>query len=149
MGEVDGVKPTLFDLSNSPDEICHADLSGWTLVHRSSAGTQGLVRAENAVGLLAASFVAAGATASYICELDPDDVSFIVTGAYCGRDSDGDRCCGEYIEALVRGKDVTPKPITKRVGTSTLGMDFLHGKAAYILKKDDELSLRVNAFQFS
>lgn len=148
MGEVDGYRPPSFDLSNSPEEIRHADLSGRVLVHRSSAGTQGLVRAENAQYLLAASFVVAGATAFYIRELDPDDVSFIVTGAYRGRDGDEDRCCGEYIEALVRGKDVTPKPFTERVGTSTVGLDFLHGKAAYILKKDYELSLRVNAFQF-
>jgi 2-phosphosulfolactate phosphatase len=148
MGEVDGYKPPSFDFSNSPDEICHADLSGKTLIHRSSAGTQGLILAENAVQLLAASFVVAGATASFIRELNPDDVAFVVTGTYRGRDGDEDRCCGEYIETLVRGQDVDSKPFLDRIGTSTVGKHFLQGKAAYILKKDYELSLRVNTFHF-
>ena len=148
IGEVDGYKPPSFDFSNSPAEICQADLQGKTLVHRSSAGTQGLVRAENADELLAASFVVARATAAYLRKLDPDDISFVVTGTYLGRDGDEDLCCGEYIEALVRDENVDPKPFTDRVGTSTVGLDFLQGKAAYILKRDYELSLRVNAFPF-
>ena len=148
MGEMDGDKPPMFDFSNSPDEICKADISGKTLTHRSSAGTQGLVRAVYVQHLLAASFVVAGATASYIRDLDPDDVSFVVTGIYCGRDGDEDRCCGEYIEALILEENVDPNPYTDRVGTSTVGIDFLRGKAAYILKRDFELSLQVDAFQF-
>jgi 2-phosphosulfolactate phosphatase len=149
MGEVDGFKPPAFNFGNSPDEVSQVDLSGRTLVHRSSAGTQGLVRAKGATQLLAGSFVVAGATAALIRELNPNNVSFIVTGIYRGRDGDEDRCCGEYIEALVRGENVDPAAFTKRVGTSTVGRDFLHGKAAYILRKDYELSLRVDAFQFT
>ena len=148
MGEVDGDKPPMFDFSNSPDEICQADVSGKILVHRSSAGTQGLVRAEGAAQLLAASFVVASATASYLRSLNPDDISFVITGTHQGRDGDEDRCCGEYIEALVRGEIPNPRFFTDRVGTSTVGRDFLHGKAAYMLKKDFELSLQVDRFQF-
>ena len=148
MGEVDGYKPSEFDFSNSPDEITQADITGKTLVHRSSAGTQGLVRAEGAAQLLAASFVVASATASYLRGLDPDDISFVVTGTHQGRDGDEDRCCGEYIEALVRGENPNPRVFTDRVGTSTVGRDFLYGKAAYMLKKDFELSLQVDRFQF-
>ena len=148
MGEVDGYKPPTFDFSNSPVEICRADLDGKTLVHRSSAGTQGLVRAEGAEQLLAASFVVAGATAEYLRELEPPVISFVVTGISLGRDGDEDRACGEYIEALVRGADPDPKTYTDRVAASTVGMDFLLGKAAYILKADYGLSLRVNAFSF-
>ena len=148
LGEVDGYKPPAFDFSNSPAEISRADVRGKTLVHRSSAGTQGLVRARQAEVLLATSFVVAGPTADYLRKLTPVDISFVVTGNSLGRDGDEDRACGEYIEALVRGDDPAPKAFTDRVGASTVGKDFLYGNAAYILKEDLELSLRVNAFSF-
>ena len=44
MGEVGGLRPDGFDFGNSPTYIDQADLSGVTMIHRTSAGTQGVVR---------------------------------------------------------------------------------------------------------
>ena len=71
MGEVGGLRPEGFDFGNSPTYIDEAELSGITLIHRTSAGTQGVVRSQGAEILLAASFVVAGATARYIANLAP------------------------------------------------------------------------------
>src|SRR5690606_18367462 len=57
MGEVDGIRVPGFDLGNSPAEVEAMDLSGRRLIHRTSAGTQGVVRSVRAKILLAASFV--------------------------------------------------------------------------------------------
>ena len=41
MGEVGGLRPEGFDFGNSPTYINQAELSGVTMIHRTSAGTQG------------------------------------------------------------------------------------------------------------
>ncbi len=148
MGEVDGVKPSGFDFGNSPTEIVGQALAGKTLVQRTSAGTQGLVRVRHADHMLAASFVVAGATAQAIRQLDPDRVAFVITGTYHGRDGDEDLACAEYIAALINGNTVRSEAYTSRVMTSSVGQFFLKGELTYFGPKDIELSLRVNCFDF-
>jgi 2-phosphosulfolactate phosphatase len=148
MGEVDGFKPDGFDFNNSPDEIRKADLNGRILIQRTSAGTQGVVCAENANQSFAVSFVVARATAMKLRLLNPDLVSFIVTGESQGRDGDEDRACGEYIEALYKGKSPKPAEYVSRVETSTVASLFLNGKAEYLKRKDIELSKQVDQFDF-
>ncbi|MFU8827781.1 MAG: 2-phosphosulfolactate phosphatase, partial [Brevefilum sp.] len=94
MGEVDGEQPVGFDFGNSPVQIRKQNLTGCTLIQRTSAGTQGLVRAQQAGLLFAASFVVARATALQIQALNASEVSFVITGASLGRDGDEDRACG-------------------------------------------------------
>src|SRR5687768_7092130 len=77
VGEVGGYPVEGFDHSNSPVEMAAADVRGVHLVHRSSAGTQGVVLAGSA-DVLCASFVVAGATARAL--RDRPSVSFCVTG---------------------------------------------------------------------
>jgi len=148
MGEVDGFKPEGFDFGNSPAVIRNVDLQNRILVQRTSAGTQGLIRAKQADQLLAASFVVAKATATYLRSLQPDLISFVVTGVCPGRDGDEDRACGDYIEAMVRGKDPDPQDYTKRVATSTIGKSFYEDKVAYLLQEDYELSIWADIFNF-
>ncbi len=61
MGEERGLRPDGFDFPNSPAMVREADLDGRTLVQRTSAGTQGVVRAVDATRLWAASLVVASA----------------------------------------------------------------------------------------
>ena len=51
MGEVNGRQPPEFDFGNSPSALAGLDLSGRPLIHRTSAGTQGAVRAAQASAL--------------------------------------------------------------------------------------------------
>src|SRR3989304_5245980 len=58
-GEVGGLPPEGFDFGNSPSQTNLLDLSGKIIVQRTGAGTQGIVRCENAETMVAASFVVA------------------------------------------------------------------------------------------
>ena len=148
MGVVDGRKPEGFDFSNSPMEIAGTDLSGKSLIQRTSAGTQGIIKARKAQALLAASFVVAGATAEFLLRANPALVSFIISGQSFGRDGDEDRACGEYIEALMRGQQPDPEPYKARVMTSSVGCAFNSGQLDYLSKEDIRMSLAVSRFDF-
>ncbi len=56
MGEVRGEAPDGFDYGNSPFEIGTVDLSGKTIIQRTSAGTQGIVAASTQADRLYAGF---------------------------------------------------------------------------------------------
>ena len=47
MGEDRGLRPDGFDFPNSPAMVSRADLTGRTLVQRTSAGTQGALAARD------------------------------------------------------------------------------------------------------
>jgi 2-phosphosulfolactate phosphatase len=149
MGEVDGIKPEGFDFGNSPAEISEMDLRGRTLIQRTSAGTQGILRAVNADRLFAASFVVAKATALQIQQKCPEVVSFIVTGESMGRDGDEDRACGEYIQSLIMCEGHDPRIFTHRVATSSVGQFFTLSENPYISDKDFELSIEADRFSFT
>lgn len=148
MGEVDGFKPPVFDFSNSPAEILGADIKDRILIQRTSAGTQGVMRASHAEQCYAASFVVARATADYLWVLKPDLISFIITGESQGRDGDEDRACGEYIQALFVKKQTPPDMFVARIDQSTVGRSFHSGNLQYLLSEDLELCKKVDAFDF-
>ncbi len=102
-GEVGGLPVEQFDLWNSPSQMMQLDLSGRTLIQRTSAGTQGVVRSLRAEHLLAGSFVVAGATVRAIRRLAPRSVTFVVTGTrpIDPRFGNEDRACAEYMAALL------------------------------------------------
>lgn len=113
-----------FDLGNSPSEVRDLDLAGRTVVHRTSAGTQGLARTVGSGTVLAASFVTATATARHLRGLAPAAVTFVITGASLGRDGDEDLACAELIAARLQGHDPDPAPHLARVATSDAGRSF-------------------------
>lgn len=79
MGEDHGLRPAGFDFSNSPVAVSSADLTGRTLVQRTSAGTQGVVSATHAARLWATSLVCASATAGAVEEqaLEPAELDAV------------------------------------------------------------------------
>ena len=116
-----------FDLGNSPTALADVDpavLRGRTVVQRTSAGTQGLVRTAGSGLQLAASFVTAGATAAALRRAGVGAVTYVVTGASLGRDGDEDLACAELIAARVDGGDPDPAPYTARVAASDWGRMF-------------------------
>ena len=149
MGEVDGFQPEQFDLSNSPGALLNRDLAGRTLIQRTSAGTQGLVRAIQAETLYAASFVVARATAQMLIRSQAETISFVITGIMERRDGDEDLACAEYIRDLVVGDAPDPEPYLARVATSTVGQEFASGSLGYLMQEDFKLSVQVNYFNFA
>jgi 2-phosphosulfolactate phosphatase len=114
MGEVNGIRPDGFDFGNSPSYLSQEDLSGVTMIQRTSAGTQGVVRSQNAQVLLASSFVVASATVNQVKKLGANEVTFVITGKGFGG-GDEDLACAEYLEALMKGDQPDPQPFIRRV----------------------------------
>ena len=135
-----------FDLGNSPSEVRDLDLAGRTVVHRTSAGTQGLARTVGSGTVFAASFVAAAATARHLRELAPGSVTFVITGASLGRDGDEDRSCAELVHARLEDPDTDPGPYLARVASSDAGRAFGPAGPAWAPPADLQLACEVDRF---
>lgn len=145
-GEQAGVPVPGFDLGNSPSEMAGADLTGRTIVHRTSAGTQGLVRTVGSGLVLAASFVTAGATAAALRHAGVTDVTFVITGASLGRNGDEDLAAAEYIAARFHGQAADPAPFLARVAPSDAGRLFAPDGPAWAPPADLRLACDVDRF---
>jgi 2-phosphosulfolactate phosphatase len=148
-GERGGQPLEGFDLGNSPLALAGHDVAGRTIVHRTSAGTQGLARTAGSEFVVAASFVTAGATARLIRERGIDDVTFVVTGDSLGRDGDEDLACAELIAARAAGDDPDPRPFLARVATSDAGRLFGPDGPDWAPPEDLALACEVDRFDFA
>jgi 2-phosphosulfolactate phosphatase len=102
IGERDEKKIKGFDFGNSPTEIIKADLTGKTVIHTTTAGTQGLINAVNADIIITGSLVNAGAVVRYIQFLNPDHVSLVAMGYRATISADEDLLCAEIIKAELK-----------------------------------------------
>ncbi|GGI06394.1 2-phosphosulfolactate phosphatase [Egicoccus halophilus] len=149
-GEEGGRPLDGFDLGNSPSEVSRTDLTGRTLVHRTSAGTQGLWRCQDSPLLFAASFVTAGATARRLRAAGVGQVTYVVTGASLGRDGDEDLAAAELIAARVAGDDPDPRPFLARVPTSDAGRRFVDPQGPdWLPAVDVELACELDRFDLA
>ncbi|MBI1878187.1 MAG: 2-phosphosulfolactate phosphatase [Chloroflexi bacterium] len=150
MGEVDGGLPfSGFDFSNSPSELAGLDLAGRRLIHRTSAGTQGVVRSTQAGLLMASSFVCASATARYLRYCAPERVTFVVTGIVYGRDGDEDIACADYLTALLQSQQPDVVPFIRRVYESTAARLFTDPAQPEFPPADLERCVEVDRFDFA
>ena len=104
LGEVDGYPIDGFDLPNSPSVIDRQNLTGKRLIMRSTAGTQGVVRAAHAEKMYVGSLCVASATAASIRADDPDSVTFVNTGVKPKGGGEEDVACSNYIAGLIQGE---------------------------------------------
>jgi 2-phosphosulfolactate phosphatase len=102
VGERDEKKIEGFDFGNSPTEIIKADLTGKTVIHTTTAGTQGLTNASGADIILTGSFVNAGAIVKYIKYINPEQVSLVAMGYRATISADEDLLCAEWISGELR-----------------------------------------------
>ena len=79
-GERGGMRCEGFDCGNSPSEIAKIDLNGKTLIHTTSAGTQGIANALHADEIITGSLVNASAIVEYIRKQNPEEVSLVCMG---------------------------------------------------------------------
>jgi 2-phosphosulfolactate phosphatase len=148
MGEVEGLRPEGFDYGNSPTYIDEAELFRVPIIHRTSAGTQGVVRSRGAEVLLAASFVVAGATARFVSSLGAPEVTFVITGkSYNGGDED--IACARYLEELLRGSQPDVKPFIQRVFESRDAFPHLDPMQREFPLSDLEYCTQVDKFDFA
>ena len=105
-GERNGIKVEGFDFGNSPSSVTPEIVNGKTILHTTSAGTQGVVNAKNATRILAGSLVSARAIAEYIIETQPEVVSLVCMGWNAERLAAEDELCAEYIKSILDGEEL-------------------------------------------
>lgn len=149
-GEVGGLPPDGFDFGNSPTQTDTLDLSGCTIVQRTGAGTQGIVRSINAEAMLAASLVVAKATVRHVQNLGADHVTFVITGQF-GEEERGDEdlACAEYLESLLKGQRPDPAPFVDRVYRSRDALFHLDPDLPAFPKSDLDHCMNIDAFDFA
>ncbi|CCB85932.1 MULTISPECIES: 2-phosphosulfolactate phosphatase [Parachlamydia] len=146
MGEVDGFAIQQFNYGNSPLQFKDENLTGITLIQRTSSGTQGIINCIHAQQILAASFVVAEATLKYIRFLQPAQLSLVVTGP---DNADEDLAFADYLSARLNHHNVSPRSYLERVKNSPSGkkalLDPLNGRCSF---EDLQAVLQVNRFPF-
>ena len=96
-----------FDMANSPTDLMNGiDVAGKTIVHTTSAGTQGISNASRATTILCGALVNAKATAEYIRSLNPGVVSLVCMGLSAVTPTEEDTLCAQYIKSLLEDKPI-------------------------------------------
>lgn len=106
-GERGGARVEGCDFGNSPFQLGDYDFRGKTVIHTTSAGTQGIVNAAaaGATQIVTASLVNAKAVASYIKAENPETVSIVAMGKAGIASAGEDVLCAEYLKACLEGHD--------------------------------------------
>jgi len=145
MGEIGGLPPVGFDFGNSPSQISSENLNGLILIQRTSAGTQGAVRCVKAEVLIAASFVVASSTVHFVENLNPAEVTFVITG---NENNDEDNACADYLEALFRGEKPDSSPYIRRVFESRDAVQHLDPNQPLFPESDLHFCTDIDRFGF-
>ena len=97
------------DFGNSPSQIRDFDVSGKTIIHTTSAGTQGIVNAAaaGAQEIITGSLVNADAVVRYIRSRNPEQVSIVAMGKAGLSSAAEDVLCAEYLKARLENKDLS------------------------------------------
>jgi 2-phosphosulfolactate phosphatase len=148
MGERNENKMPGFDFGNSPAHILHENFNGKTLVHTTSAGTQGLVNVKNASEILTGSFVNASAIIQYIRNANPKEVSLVCMGYSALFPIEEDTFCAEYIKNELEGKSNDFEAMKKIIRAGSGKRFFEPEKQAFAPSSDFELCLALNHFNF-
>lgn len=137
-----------FDMGNSPSELQNADVSGKTVVHTTSAGTQGIANALGADEIIGGSLLTAKAIAKYIKEKNPKEVSLVCMGYAGVSETEEDTLCAEYIKSLLEDKPFDMESGIQLV-KKTSGAKFFDPEQNEVFpEKDFGLCTRTDCFDF-
>ncbi|MFE3928356.1 2-phosphosulfolactate phosphatase [Streptomyces sp. YIM B13508] len=143
----DGSPAPGFDLVNSPALLRNTDLSGRTVVQKTTAGTVGALAVKDASLVLCASFVVAEATAGLLRERACERVTFVVTGE--GGRAEEDLACAQYIARRAGGDAVDAGPYLRRAGASRSADELRQGVREGSTPEDVALCLELDRFPFA
>jgi len=149
VGEVDGQPVAGFDLSNSPSALARLDLRGRTLIQRTTAGTQGVVRVRRASFLLATGLCNAQATAHAVLRRALESVTLVQTGVHPGGWGDEDVACADLLQAYLEGRPADHVSIIERVRASRSGRHYCDPANPVFPPADLECALQVDRFDFA
>ena len=138
-----------FDYGNSPSQFEHADLSGKTLVHTTSAGTQGIANAVHADEIIGGSLVNAAAIARYIRMRNPEEVSLVCMGLAGKEETAEDTLCARCIKSLLEDGEALDWEKEIAHVKQTDGAKFFDPAQQEVFpERDFHLSTEVNRFSF-
>ncbi|MEV0324398.1 2-phosphosulfolactate phosphatase [Streptomyces sp. NPDC050658] len=143
----DGPPAPGFDTVNSPALLRSMDLTGRTVVQKTTAGTVGALAVREASLVLCAGFVVAEATARLLRESDPDSVTFVVTGED-GR-AEEDLACAEYIARRTTDPDTDAAGYLDRAAASRAAAELANGIRQGSHPDDAALCLELDRFPFA
>jgi 2-phosphosulfolactate phosphatase len=148
IGERDCIKIDGFDYGNSPTEIEGADFSGRTVVHTTSAGTQGLVGCPEAEEVLTGAFVNAKAIVEYIREREPELVTIVAMGTGGTMRAQEDMMCAMYIKNELEDYPNSFKTLKTFLAGVDSAEKFFDETKDYAPERDFELCMALDAFDF-
>ena len=148
IGERRGVMLPGFDYGNSPSQIEHADFTGKTLVHTTSAGTQGIANAIHAEEILTGALVNAAAIAKYINSSPINEISLVCMGLDGTQESPEDTLCAEYIKALALGMHPDISAEANALRYSGGAKFFDPAQSSIFPERDFHLSIRRDVYDF-
>ena len=137
-----------FDFGNSPSQIQKVDFTGKTVIHTTSAGTQGIANAMNADEVLTGSLVNAKAIAEYIKQKDPEEVSLVCMGLEAKSQTEEDNLCAYYIKSLLENKPMDLSEEIEKLKVTSGAKFFDKDKQDVFPEPDFYLSTEVNKFDF-
>ena len=137
IGERGGKMCDGFDFGNSPSTVKRDRLKDKTIVHTTSAGTQGIINASNAQQIITGSLVNAKAIAEYIKQTNPEKVSLVCRGHSGKSPAPEDELCAQYIKSLLTGEEITD--FSERVDNLRYdgGQHFFDEKQNHIFPQKD------------
>ena len=149
VGERGGVILPGFDFGNSPSQTEKADVAGKTVIHTTSAGTQGLVAASMADEIVTGALVNAAAVAAYIKKRSPEAVSLVAMGLNGRESSPEDVLCARMIRAYLEGGSVDFEQEAAAVREHREGRKFFNPDTQNVFPREDFfMCMRPNIFGF-
>lgn len=148
MGEREGVKCEGFDFGNSPAEIEKVNFAGRSVVHTTSAGTQGIANALGADEVVTGSFPNADAVLRYILRKKPEKVSLVCMGQGALRPTDEDSCFAEYLRDRLLGRSPDFEGIRRHLRGYITAQKFFDPEKDWAPERDFDLCLSLSRFDF-
>jgi len=137
-----------FDYGNSPSQLENINFANKTVVHTTSAGTQGIANAKNATEILTGSLVNAKAIAEYIKKNNYEDISLVCMGVEAKAQTEEDNLCAYYIKSLLEDEPILLDDEIEKLKV-TSGAKFFDSEQQEIFpEKDFYLSTQVNKYNF-
>jgi 2-phosphosulfolactate phosphatase len=122
---------------------------GKEIILSTSAGTKGIIAAENAAEVITGSFVNISAAAEYIKSKNPETVSLVAMGNNGVTEADEDNLYVDQLANLLKGKKTLAQAEIKARLRSPAGDRFFADETQSEMPKQDfEYCLKLNKFNF-
>jgi len=137
-----------FDTGNSPSQLMGIDAEGKTVIHTTSAGTQGIANAIHADEILGCSLVNARATAEYIRHSGAKEVSLVCMGLEAVSQTEEDNLCAHYIKSLLQNTSIDMKSEIEKLKMTSGAKFFDEEQNKVFPEKDFYMCTELDKFDF-